>query len=136
MGCRACRISSVRGFVVILVLFAIFRCVDFMAYYPKQNIPNTFCGYAACGGELLETVKLPADSDFDRSFGVATAACVNDEEVSQPTARRFRFIINGRSMSEWGSGSSGRWGMNASSFTEEVHKKIKQAFSGYVRGLG
>lgn len=52
-----------------------------MAYYPKQNIPDTFCGLAACGGELLETVELPANSDFDRTFGVLTASCVTEQEV-------------------------------------------------------
>lgn len=50
-----------------------------MVYYPTQNIPTSgSCGYLACGGTLLETVELEADSNFNRTFG---ATCVTNEEV-------------------------------------------------------
>lgn len=54
--------------------------MDFVQYYPKQNIPDGFCGLASCGGELLETAALSAESDFDRTFGVISTTCVTDEE--------------------------------------------------------
>ena len=56
--------------------------MDFVTYYPNQNFPGSACGYEACGGALLETIELAADSDFDRTFGIADDnECPTDEEV-------------------------------------------------------
>ena len=58
-----------------------FRCIDFVTYYPNQHVPASYCAYMACGGSLLETGDLAADSDFNRTFGAADATCATDEEV-------------------------------------------------------
>lgn len=66
-------------------LYVSFRCIDFVTYYPDQKIPlSGSCGYDACGGTLVDTVELAANSDFNRTFGTADASCPTDEEVRGP----------------------------------------------------
>lgn len=57
------------------------RCIDFVTYYPTQNIPlSGSCGYLACGGTRLQTIELAADADFNRTFGTAAATCTTDDD--------------------------------------------------------
>ncbi|CAM9885372.1 unnamed protein product, partial [Laminaria digitata] len=46
-------------------------CIDFVLYYPDQNVPfSGACGVGMCGGSMDEAEELAADSDFERFFGV------------------------------------------------------------------
>ncbi|CAN0057481.1 unnamed protein product [Scytosiphon promiscuus] len=58
-------------------------CIDFVYYYPDQMLPASgSCGYDSCGGGVLATSALSADSDFNRTFGVVDTctASANEEE--------------------------------------------------------
>lgn len=53
-------------------------------YYPDQNVPIAgACGLDLCGGYMDGPEELPADSDFERFFGVvdtcSDAAAGGDE---------------------------------------------------------
>ncbi|CAM9105653.1 unnamed protein product, partial [Hapterophycus canaliculatus] len=46
-------------------------CVHFIYFYPDQMMPfSGFCGFEACGGEMIAASALSADSDFNRTFGI------------------------------------------------------------------
>lgn len=64
------------------VLHNVCRCVDFVFYYPNQNIPNAgSCGLGSCGGSILGESKLDDDSDFNRTFGIVDTCTGALEEV-------------------------------------------------------
>ena len=68
------------------------RCIDYVAYFPDQRIPQSACGYMRCGGEYLGTMELAADSDFSRTFGAASATCTTDEEVRNRNIDCFSLV--------------------------------------------
>ncbi|CAM9245832.1 unnamed protein product, partial [Hapterophycus canaliculatus] len=46
-------------------------CIDFLYYYPDQMLPDSgFCGYQACGGEVIAASALSDHSNFNRTFGI------------------------------------------------------------------
>ncbi|CAM9974997.1 unnamed protein product [Ascophyllum nodosum] len=66
-------------------------CIDFMYYYPKQDIPlSGACGIEACGGFMKEYLALDDDSDFSRSFGIS-AQC--EEESSASTLPALSSLV-------------------------------------------
>lgn len=60
-------------------------------YYPDQKLPaGGACGFDLCGGYKDEPEELPADSDFERNFGVVDscpAAAAGVDEVCVLGAR-------------------------------------------------
>ena len=60
------------------------RCIDFVFYYPDQNVPMSgACGFDLCNGTMDEREELAADSDFDRTFGIVDTCpnAVGNDEV-------------------------------------------------------
>lgn len=69
----------------------IYRCIDFVFYYPRQLIPyGGTCGLGICGGTVDFLKELEDDSDFNRTFGSVADICVEEliDEVSHSPVLR------------------------------------------------